>query len=281
MKDISTDLNNHLSGGVTSLASCWQITRTDGISLYFTDHDQDLKIEDQTYLASEGYDRSALKNTSGLDTDEMDLLGNLNSDQLSEEDLRVGKFDFAEILFFLVNWQDRAQGILPLRKGWIGEVSWEDGRFSAELRGLSNAFKKEISHLYTPECLVDLGDAKCKIDLEALAATDIIGTVPDLRTIILTSFNGEDGVLDGGILHFTSGANTGRKVEIQSWVKAGKTLTLFLDLPFPASVGDIVKIYLGCDKRFATCRDVFSNQTNFRGFPHIPGTDSLLEVANG
>lgn len=32
---------------------------------------------------------------------------------------------------------------------------------------------------------------------------------------------------------------------------------------------------LGCDKRFATCRDRFSNSLNFRGFPTIPGDDFI------
>ncbi|RIJ20390.1 DUF2163 domain-containing protein [Henriciella barbarensis] len=31
-----------------------------------------------------------------------------------------------------------------------------------------------------------------------------------------------------------------------------------------------------CDKRFETCRDVFSNAENFRGFPHLPGQDVVL-----
>lgn len=31
-----------------------------------------------------------------------------------------------------------------------------------------------------------------------------------------------------------------------------------------------------CDQRFETCRDVFSNSENFRGFPHLPGTDFVL-----
>ena len=31
-----------------------------------------------------------------------------------------------------------------------------------------------------------------------------------------------------------------------------------------------------CDKRFETCRDVFSNTVNFRGFPHMPEPDALL-----
>ncbi|MCZ4297997.1 DUF2163 domain-containing protein [Henriciella marina] len=31
-----------------------------------------------------------------------------------------------------------------------------------------------------------------------------------------------------------------------------------------------------CDKRFETCRDVFSNAENYRGFPHLPGQDFVL-----
>jgi uncharacterized phage protein (TIGR02218 family) len=33
---------------------------------------------------------------------------------------------------------------------------------------------------------------------------------------------------------------------------------------------------LGCDRALATCRDRFGNVPNFRGFPHIPGTDFVL-----
>jgi uncharacterized phage protein (TIGR02218 family) len=33
---------------------------------------------------------------------------------------------------------------------------------------------------------------------------------------------------------------------------------------------------LGCDQRFETCRDVFANTDNFRGFPHMPGPDFVL-----
>lgn len=31
----------------------------------------------------------------------------------------------------------------------------------------------------------------------------------------------------------------------------------------------------GCDKRFATCRDLFANAINFQGFPDIPGDDFI------
>ncbi|MEM9938102.1 MAG: DUF2163 domain-containing protein [Pseudomonadota bacterium] len=31
-----------------------------------------------------------------------------------------------------------------------------------------------------------------------------------------------------------------------------------------------------CDQSFETCRDVFANTENFRGFPHMPGPDFVL-----
>lgn len=33
---------------------------------------------------------------------------------------------------------------------------------------------------------------------------------------------------------------------------------------------------ISCDHRFETCRDVFGNTANFRGFPHLPGADFML-----
>lgn len=33
---------------------------------------------------------------------------------------------------------------------------------------------------------------------------------------------------------------------------------------------------MACDYRFETCRDTYGNTANFRGFPHLPGTDALL-----
>jgi uncharacterized phage protein (TIGR02218 family) len=50
-------------------------------------------------------------------------------------------------------------------------------------------------------------------------------------------------------------------------------------MPEAISVGDTFVVTAGCDKRFATCRDRFSNTVNFRGFPHIPGNDFVISVA--
>jgi uncharacterized phage protein (TIGR02218 family) len=36
----------------------------------------------------------------------------------------------------------------------------------------------------------------------------------------------------------------------------------------------------GCDKSFATCKAKFSNPTNFRGYPYMPGNDAVIAYPN-
>jgi uncharacterized phage protein (TIGR02218 family) len=43
----------------------------------------------------------------------------------------------------------------------------------------------------------------------------------------------------------------------------------------PIEAGCRVELRDGCDKRFTTCVARFANAANFRGEPHLPGTDLL------
>ncbi|MDZ7822832.1 MAG: phage BR0599 family protein [Ahrensia sp.] len=43
-------------------------------------------------------------------------------------------------------------------------------------------------------------------------------------------------------------------------------ITLIVPLPLAPQGADTLVLSVGCDKRFATCRDRFFNQLNFRGF---------------
>ena len=277
MKPVSTAFAAHLDSEVTSLCSCWKITRTDGVQICLTDHDRDVTVAGELYAASDGYDRSPLKSSGASDTDEMELSGVLQSDWLDTADLAQGLYDFAQVDFFVVNWQDPAMGILPLRRGWIGEVSWQDGRFTAELRGLSNGFKRTVGALYTPGCRADLGNSACGIDLDALVQSASVGAVIDDYGVALADYAGDGSALAGGLLRFTSGAMAGRQVEITAYDAEASAVQLFVSLARRPEVGDTLLLYPGCDKRFSTCRDTYANQVNFRGFPHVPGLDGLLE----
>jgi len=76
-----------------------------------------------------------------------------------------------------------------------------------------------------------------------------------------------------GELEMTSGDNSGFRRPIH--LDAGTVITVMW--PFPASIAntDTYKIYPGCDKQGATCRDRFGNVENFRGYVYIPKPEEV------
>ena len=168
MKTISSNLLNHLNGELTTLATIWQLTRTDGEIFRFTDHDADIQFEGNTYESSVGYNRSAVDNQAGLAVDNLNVTGFLDNDAITEADLRAGRYDFAEVRVGLVNWSDPSQGQLRLRRGRLGEVRYSEvtGTFDAELRGLTDAYSQGALELYQAECRADLGDSRCQVVID-------------------------------------------------------------------------------------------------------------------
>jgi hypothetical protein len=164
MKAVATALAAHLAGDVTTLATCWRITRADGVVFRFTDHNRDLVVDGELYEASAGYSRTAIANDAGMGVDNLDVEGVFESAAVTEEELRAGLFDWSEVRIFLVNWADPSMGVLRLRRGWFGEVVLtEQGVFRTELRGLTQALAQRIGELYSPECRADLGDHRCRV----------------------------------------------------------------------------------------------------------------------
>jgi uncharacterized phage protein (TIGR02218 family) len=62
-------------------------------------------------------------------------------------------------------------------------------------------------------------------------------------------------------------------------VEGAAELDLWQRAPRTIAAGDTFTLTPGCDKSLATCRDRFANTVNFRGFPHMPGNDFLVRVA--
>lgn len=169
MKTISNGLAAHLQGTALTLATCWRIKRSDGKVMGFTSHDRDIAVDlgdgdgGVTYAAATGFTRTRIENTAGLATDNLDVAGILESAAITAADIRAGRYDFAEVKIFDVNYTDVSQGALLLRRGHIGEIRTEGGMFVAELRGLIERYAQEIGELYGAACRADLGDGRCKV----------------------------------------------------------------------------------------------------------------------
>lgn len=166
MKAISTQLSNHLDQEVTTLCSCWRIVRKDGREFYFTDHDQDVVFEGNTYEAESSYDRTAVQSGADFGVANLDVSGFFDSDKITDEEMRAGLFNRADVYVFIVNWTDPTMGALKVRRGWFGEVTLtQSGKFVTEIRGLAQALAHNWIEVYQGECRADFCDKRCKLNI--------------------------------------------------------------------------------------------------------------------
>ncbi|MCE3233056.1 MAG: hypothetical protein K0R98_1313 [Rickettsiaceae bacterium] len=277
MKIISSGLDSHLASEVTTLATCWKLTRKDGVVMGFTEHDKDLLIDEVTYQASSGFSPSAVANNSELSVDNLDIDGVIDSENINEEDILAGLYDFAQIQIFIVNYLDLTLGVLNLRTGWLGEVKFNRKRFTTEVRGLMQNLAQGIGQLYSPSCRAKLEDVKCGINIADFTVAGTLTSVISNQVFADSSLTKSDGWFAGGKITFTSGNNNGLSMEIKEF--RNSQITLVLPMPYDISVTDTYSMHAGCDKKFDTCIAKFSNAVNFRGEPHVPGIDKMLETA--
>lgn len=279
---VSEALAAHLAAGTTTLCRCWVVARRDGITLGFTDHDNDLMFEGVLFRADSGLTGQALQQTTGLAVDNGEAMGALRSDAVTEADLVAGRYDDAEVRAWLVNWNDLSLRHLLFR-GTIGEVQTGGGGFRAELRGLTETLGQPMGRIFQRHCNARLGDAACGVDLtNPTYAAD---------AVVIAALGGQDLRLSGlagyaadwfarGRLDVIDGAAAGLSAMIKSDGLDGaeRRIALWQDLRAPLATGDRVRVQAGCDKRAETCKAKFGNFARFRGFPHIPGEDWLMAV---
>lgn len=278
MKNISTALAAHIAGEVTTLATCWKLTRRDSVVFGFTDHDADISFDSVNYKAASGFTPSAIQNTASLSVDNLDVEGMLTAGSITEADIMAGLYDFAEIEIFMVNYNDVSQGKLKLRRGWLGEVSLVKQQFVAEVRGLTQRLSQTIGELYSASCRAAFADPRCKINAATYTVTGAVTDSVSNQELKDTSRDEASGLYNFGKITFTSGANVGLSMEVKEFTSGGQII-LVLPMPYNIAAGDSYSMTQGCDKTLATCASQYSNVANFRGEPHVPGLDAMLKTA--
>jgi phage conserved hypothetical protein BR0599 len=211
----------------------------------------------------------------------LEIVGVLNADSINETELKQGLFDDAEFEAFLVNYTDLTQGRMILRKGWFGEVTLRNGNFTTELRGLASKLQTKVGELYTPACSVRrLGDDRCKIDVAPYRFSLTVTAVTNDRQFSHAVNVQAVDYFKYGLVKWTNGNNDDLEMEVKEYTVSGGIGTFVLQLPMPRAIqiGDTFQATRGCDRTAETCRTVFNNIANFRGFPHIPGIDNMIKT---
>jgi uncharacterized phage protein (TIGR02218 family) len=278
MRTLPPGLQAHLDSGTTTLCHCWRVTLRSGEKLGFTDHDVTLRFDGTDFEASAGFTASSIESSLGLSVDNMEAEGALQSAKLDEARLQAGEFDHATIEVWRVNWSDVSQRVL-MRKGHLGEVTFGNGAFSAEVRGLAHLLSQQKGRLFQYGCDAELGDARCGKNINTASYLDagVVVSVED-AAVVVSGVSFADDWATRGVLRFTPSGKS-CAVKRQRNVGALTRIELRQALSFAVNVGDAVQLFAGCDKQFETCRNKFSNAVNFRGFPHMPGTDFVAAFA--
>lgn len=283
MKTLPAGLQTHLDSGTTTLAWCWRLTRNDGAVFGFTDHDLSLTFDGTSFEPESGFTASEIRAGSDLSVDAQEAEGVLTSDTITETDILDGRWDNATVEVWRVNWTDTSQRAL-LRRGAIGQIRRGRLHFVAEIRSLAHVLGQTVGRTFQATCDAALGDMRCGVDLSdpALKASGTVVSISGDRAFTISGLSGfADGWFALGTLQWLTGANTGRKAEVLSYALTGADVTItLLEAPVrPIEVGNTFDISAGCDKRFETCQSKFANAVNFRGFPHIPGQDTVIRYA--
>jgi uncharacterized phage protein (TIGR02218 family) len=272
---------------VTTLCYLWRIIRQDGMILGFTNFDQNLTIDGLTFEAAVGFNPSQIATDSSSSANNVELTSFFDSSAIAEADLVAGKYDFAEVQVYIVNYLDLPASLTEsppkfcyLLRGRLGEITNNGRGFTAECRAWSDQLNQEIGSLVSKTCRYDLGDSRCTVNLAAFSHDCTVVGVVDLQQLYLsTNAPTTDGYFNDGYLIFTSGDLTDVRRQI---MYSNPTRLLFLWEPLPQSpeIGDQLTVVAGCDKTVDACEDKFNNLINFGGEHgggnYMPGADEII-----
>lgn len=288
-RNISSAFGTWLTTSDTlTLAYCVLLTRADGTQLGFTSCDVPLTVGGISYDPSDSFSASTLRQTINRGVDNLDIVGILRSDAITDADIQAGRYDGATILMFACNYTDLTMGTMTLLSAVLGTITTQDGQYTAELRGISQQLRQQVGEVTSRTCRVlRLGDSRCQV---AVTGTDPVTGQPyqqpatvsamaaDNVTITITGTSQAAPYFRYGIAHFLSGLNAGIEREVKDHI-VSTTTQIVLGEPFPYQVatGDTLWVEAGCDRLFGTCVSKFNNAVRFRGEPMLPGVDQFLQ----
>ena len=280
MRALEPGFAAHIAQGETTLCQCWRVTRRDGVVLGFTDHDRVLMFEATEFVPAHGLDGAEVPARLGAQVETSQVLGVLQAEAITEDDILLGRYDGALVESYRVNWADVGQRVL-LRRDAIGEIVREDGVFRAELRSAQQGLNVTHGRIYHGLCDAMLGDARCGVDLEDAAFFGVatVTGIDDPYRLVVAGLEGfAEGWFAFGAAQWSEGRRDGLRDAVlsHSRVSGADILGFAAKVGDWVAVGDTLRVTAGCDRRFASCKAKFANAVNFRGFPHIPGSDYVL-----
>ncbi|WP_430431802.1 DUF2163 domain-containing protein [Oceanicaulis sp.] len=281
MIEIPPALQARLDAGVTTLSWAWILNRRDGARFGFTDHDRRLEVEGVSCEPASGFSAGDLRSETGSSPARGAVFGQLDSGVITKDAIKAGVWDGAALSLYRVDWSDPAL-YYRVFTGELGEIRYGDQGFEAEVSGLTARLNRTIGRVFSRQCDAELGDARCQVDLTATGRR-MSGVLAGQITRRAWRVSGLDpapvdaSLFSEGVLSWTGQPSwPDQRIVTARGDGAGLIVELDSAAPERAAAGEALRLTVGCDKRFETCKARFSNAANFRGCPHMPGNDALI-----
>ena len=284
MKASTPALRALLASGRYVYADLYTITLSGGAVLRWTDADQAITANGNSFVAGPLINGGTISEKVGLEVATMTMaLDAIDTDQINGVPLirfiaRRG-FDGAVVKrerAFLPAWGQPATGTVYRFGGRVTSVgNIDSGHAEVTVSAWTVLLNVNMpANLYQVGCIHTVYDQGCGLDPENFAAS---GTVTGGASLIgfASGVSATAGIYAQGRIVFTSGANAGVAMTIRANDGAGK-FTMLAPLPAVPAVGDAFRVYQGCDLTQATCAARFNNLGRFKATPFVPVPETAL-----
>jgi uncharacterized phage protein (TIGR02218 family) len=263
---------------VQTLAHLIEITRQDGFVLRLTDCDFDLVVDGLIYRSDIGFTASALLIGMNLQQAQgMTLDIGLKDDGITKNDLRMRRYDAADVLYYECDFTQPTDSKLLLFKGRIGRGTYKDtGGAQLEVLPFTDDTVQFADEVYQQSCRHNLGDTRCRFPILAFAVNFTVTRVGSGTSFFVDTFGPtaagrpDEDYFSQGQLKWLTGDNTEWASDIISGDFATKNIKTFFPCPIVPKAGDTGIMYPGCDMQLSTCLSKFDNVFNFGGEPYAP-----------
>lgn len=267
MKTLAGNLSTALASSATTLTTLVAIKLPSGEYLRMTTLDVDVTFAGNVYWSHLGCSTSQFRTELGVLAEAGAIETLIALDGVTPLMVERGLLDNAEVKVTVVDYNNTAS-FVDIFTGYVSTVYAKDNMTAViEVKSLLNRTKQIAWEAYSLNCRADLGDAYCKVDIEARKANAVVTVLGDTQTF-KTDWAGAVNAWQYGLAVFTSGNNKGMAYEISANTADG-VITLRADLNDILAVGDTLTIYPGCDKTTKMCSSIFNNIINFRGEPFL------------
>lgn len=197
---------------------------------------------------------------------------------------RYGVMDGATLqreVAIMPTYGDTTPGTLLMFFGRVGELDILDQEITVNINAPTELLNQQLPrNLFQPGCQWTLFDAGCGL-LQAGFVTNTTVALGSTKSMLLTAVLGNptDYYTLGKVV-FGSGPNNGETRSIRAYNQGpgGSTTFIWPPLPVLPTVGDLLKIYPGCNKSAVDPNGCpkFANLPNFRGFPNVPVVETAI-----